>query len=201
MLGQSFDPLAVYAAAVSTVVAAFEIWRKLRRLSLEASTYPVLSGDFAGDLSPELDWRTLVTVRNTGGVPVVLERAEFVVYRNFLSRLLRRPLLTARAHAKLPVELESWKNAEFSCLQSGTDFALRLSKGGVWLALYHNHSRRPLLTRLRKKELSEGDLTELLQAYDGGWTDEQEEVLARIDRKQREQAELLKPKRSDKGRG
>jgi hypothetical protein len=88
------------------------------------------------------------------------------------------------ARAKLPVELESWKNAKLRCLQSDKDFAERLTKGSVWIAVYHNQSRRPLVIRIQKQELSEADHRTLWQAYDGEDTAEQEEVLVRIHRKQ-----------------
>jgi hypothetical protein len=68
MVTPTFDPVALYGAVigtVGTVLSAFQLWRQRRRLSVEASTYPVLSGDFPGDLSPELEWQTLITVRNS----------------------------------------------------------------------------------------------------------------------------------------
>lgn len=189
------DILAAYAAIVSTVALAFEAVRCRReglRLKLHATTSAYYKGDFALDMEPELSWRIRAVVINNGGVPVVVGRTELVLFSSTLMRWFRSPLDSLESHSGSNIELDAGNVAEFDLNFSNEDYIKWSSGGNLWLALHHSRSSRSLVVRLPQRLLAEADLKLMWRSYDGDYSDEQEQVLERIARKQQAQEETRK---------
>lgn len=184
------DMIAIYAALVATGAAVIEIFRYFRerlKLSLQATTTAFYEGDFELDMNPETMWRITAIIRNTGGLPVVIERAEYVTYSNRLLRWLRKPRQAYRATTKLPIDLDPGKIAHLTLTIRDQTYAERATGNQFCLAVYHSRSKRPLVVAIPYRNISSDQLSAMWSSYDGGMTDEQEATLERIERKRREQ--------------
>ena len=190
------DILAAYAAIVSTVAASFEAVRFRRErlcVQLTAAISPRYAGDFEGDLDPQVMWHIFVEVTNIGGVRVVIERPEFVVFANPLMRWFRKSRDTFVVHSWKNIDLDVGKIAEMDLKLSDQDYKKFSSGNALWLAIQHSHSLRPLVVKLPlHRTLTAYDRSRMWSSYNGDYSEEQEQTLERIAMKQRAQVKIRK---------
>jgi hypothetical protein len=149
------DPIAIYAAIVSTSVLIWQIFVWFRtgpRLRVSASTNMMTLGD------PLRDGKTyiVVNVRNVGTEQTTITHVVMFAYRSWLYRLRNKPSRTFLfnhhvAAYPLPYVLEAGKT--FMSMVAQDPSVENMSRENLlYVAIVHSFSKRPLLARVQPIE-------------------------------------------------
>lgn len=148
--GDTLDPVAVYAAIVSTIVFVWEVFKWWRgEASFEVSVAPDML-----DINEPEPRRTFVAieVRNTGNAATTITHVALLGYKSRLHRLFNKPTKNALVNSstanRTPFELKP--GGRFLATGEQNDLVVGWSQH-YWLygGVYHTMRKRPLLARIK----------------------------------------------------
>ena len=156
------DPLAIYAAFLSTTVFIWQIFVWMRagpRLRVSASSNMLTFGGIRDDKT-----YVVVNVRNIGTQPTTITHVVGFAYRNRWERFRRRPFKNfvvnhAVAAYPIPYVLEAGKI--FTSMIEQTEKVEKLSREGLlFVGIIHSFRPRPVLARIHPIEGPAAGLSE-----------------------------------------
>lgn len=149
--GDTLDPVALYAAVVSTIVLLWE-WFKWWR---GEASFEVTANPNMFDLSSDIDQINpliAIEVRNTGKVPTTITHVVLMAYKSPVHRLFDKPAKKAIVNSgtaqRVPCEVQS--GGRFLATGQQNDLVIGWSQHyALYAGVSHTLSRRPLLARIR----------------------------------------------------
>lgn len=148
--GETLDPVALYAAVVSTAVFLWEVFKWWRgEAAFRVSASPNMIGIGLSGATPTM---ILVEVNNTGKATTTITSVELKAYKTPLHRYFSKPIKCARVNSAtantVPFELKP--GGRFLATGEQNSLVVGWSQHyTLYAGVYHTLSNRPLLARIK----------------------------------------------------